>query len=786
MGAPPDVSTEQFLETIFGPDWTESWVCSFGPGIENWKGRRYIPGYVQPGHNNYFSIGIIERPADPKDDRRASDAVVSHHVIFADDIGGKIDAERWDALFAMGFPAPTFKIETSPKNFTWGWVLDAPVMKGDAELVRAVRAVREAFDRLKLSDPLKDDSRYIRLPSGINSKQKYLDEYGFAPAVRLTEWNPDARMNIEQAASMLIGPDWRDKSDADLGLVGAGGSSHAGALERTADLNNPEPIIQLAQELGMNCRQVRAGVVEADCPNIAAHTTRADTGFAFLGRGLMECNHASCQHLRTPDFEQMICDAYDAQQEVKVALGMMRRDEAVTARQFMARASFQWHDTMTGTTAADLMEQADRMALAQYGLSTTFRLSPFALRTSTSSIPPRQWLYGNLFIRGHVSLLVSPGGLGKSSLTLVEALAMVTGRALLGDKPVRPLKVWVHNGEDPFDELDRRLTAAARHHGVSTKDIGEALYVTSGRHLPIKLVSAGRDGITVAQPVIDVLVEMLRSSQVDVLIIDPFVTTHSAPENDNTAMNAAVAAWREIADRAGCAVVLVHHVSKAAALDGNAHGIYGSRGGGALIDGVRSARFLVRMKKEEAQGHGVPESERWRYFRVEDGKSNLAPAANANWLRLASVPLHNGAGDWPDGDVVGVVEAWTPTKATDILTDADLRRVQDAIENAAEPPRADERADGWIGYLVAEVMCVDIGAPSDRKADRSDDQNAARAQVRQWITTWIADGWLARVNVPRQKDGRSTPVIAVGRRLPEQLVVEGDNDNPSDIAVGAA
>lgn len=764
---PVSVTTEDFLQAIFGLNWRDTWVCAFGPGPENWAGRRFIPDYIRDESNNYFCIGTLDGSAD----RRASDAVVSHHLVFADDIGTKVDPEKWEALFVMGFPKPTFRIETSPGNQTWIWVLRHVIGRDDVEEVRALRAVREAFARLGLSDPLKDDARYIRLPSGINSKQKYLDQFGgIAPAVTLVEWNRGATSDLEQMATILLGSDWRDKPDDVLGIKG--GASFAGALQRTADLNDPEPIIQLAIELGMKCEQVRAGVVEAECPNIAAHTTRADTGFAFLGQGLMECSHASCQHLRTPDFARMICDAYDARQEGKAALGLMRPDEPKTADEFLARAAFQYGDAKSGVTAADLAAQAQRMVLAHNNLPSGFALTPETLLTSAAAIPPRQWLYGRQLIRGHVSLLVSPGGLGKSSVVIVDGVAMVIGRPLLGDKPIRPLNVWIWNGEDPPDELKRRLAAVAKKYNITAADLLGRLYLTSGREVPIKIVQAGRDGVSVAQPVVDWVVEMLKSAGVDVLIVDPFVTTHNAPENDNTAMNTAIAAWREVADRAGCAVLLVHHVSKAAALDGDAQGIYGSRGGGAIIDGVRSARFLVRMTKEEAARFGIPDSERWRYFRVQDGKSNLAPAGEAVWMRMDSVPLCNGAGDWPDGDVVGVVETWTPPKATDILTAADLRRVQDAIANAPEAPRADERANGWVGYLVADVMYVDIGNPGDRKTDRTPDQNTGRAQVRQWIASWLADGSLVRERVTRTRDGRPTPVISVGRRAPEDASVE--------------
>jgi hypothetical protein len=361
---PPGISTERFLEITFGPGWRDVWLASFPGWNENWKGQRYAPGYVSPANNNYFAIGLM----DPASNRRASDAVVSHHLFFADDVGTKVDPAKWDAMLAMGFPEPTFKIETSPGNETWIWVLDKPITldedesEDDTGRLRALRVVREALGRLGLSDPLPDDARYIRLPSGINGKPKYRNpDDGAAPRVSLVEWNAGQTADIEQCAAILAGPDWQDKDDDALGIKG--GSSYAGALHRSADLNNPDPVIQLAFELGMNPVQVRAGVVEAECPFMDEHTTRVETGFAFLGNGLMECSHASCQNRRTPDFLRMMCETYDDRQDTKAALGLPLGGPA-TASEFLARATFEYHDRKAGSGVADLVEQAGQMAVA--------------------------------------------------------------------------------------------------------------------------------------------------------------------------------------------------------------------------------------------------------------------------------------------------------------------------------------------------------------------------------------------------------------------------------------
>src|SRR5436305_880618 len=47
-----------------------------------------------------------------------------------------------------------------------------------------------------------------------------------------------------------------------------------------------------------------------------------------------------------------------------------------------------------------------------------------------ADIPPRQFLYGGHLIRQFVSTTVAPGGIGKSSLGILEALAMASGKPL--------------------------------------------------------------------------------------------------------------------------------------------------------------------------------------------------------------------------------------------------------------------------------------------------------------------------------------------------------------------
>lgn len=377
------------------------------------------------------------------------------------------------------------------------------------------------------------------------------------------------------------------------------------------------------------------------------------------------------------------------------------------------------------------------------------RATPFVLRAPTT-IPPRRWLYGRHFIRRYVTTTVSPGGFGKTSLLLVEALAMVTGRPLLGVAAPHPLRVWVWNGEDPQDETERRITAACLHFGISPDEVEGRLFIDSGRDTPIKIASRNRDATVIAEPLVEDLVAEIRERQIDQLIIDPFVASHDVPENDNSAVDRVAKAWGRVAEAGNCGVELVHHVRKAGQGQ-TAYTVEDARGGSALIGAVRSARVLNGMSAEEAAQAGVEPDKRRRFFRVDDGKSNMQPPAEgASWHQLVSVDLGNETPDTP-GDYIGVVTAWALPTLSDALQPDDLRKVQEGI--AAGQYAADVRASNWAGNVVAAVLNMDPTDPGAKK------------RIGALLAMWKKNGALKTETRHNPRTGRDQILIVVGERV---------------------
>jgi hypothetical protein len=58
--------------------------------------------------------------------------------------------------------------------------------------------------------------------------------------------------------------------------------------------------------------------------------------------------------------------------------------------------------------------------------------------------------------------------------------------------------------------------------------------------MPIVIAEQTRDGAKIAVPVVDAVMETIRSNRIDVMTVDPFVSSHRVTENDNNAIEMVV------------------------------------------------------------------------------------------------------------------------------------------------------------------------------------------------------------------------------------------------------
>ena len=347
-----------------------------------------------------------------------------------------------------------------------------------------------------------------------------------------------------------------------------------------------------------------------------------------------------------------------------------------------------------------------------------------------AAIPPREWLLGTRLVRRFVSLLVAPGGVGKSALALASATSLAAGRNILDEHVHHSVPAWVLNLEDPADEAHRRLAALMRLHGIADAELAGRLFLHHGRER--RVVLAEQDGFgPVAYPDRDAVREEARTHGIGLIVVDPFVKSHALQENDNGQMDAAATAWAEVADATGAAVLLVHHTRKAGA-NGPDLGAEAARGAKSLTDAARSAGILSAMTPAEAEQLGVSPAERWRHVRLDDAKANLAPLAAARWFRLATVALGNATPAYPHGDQVAAIEPWRPASPWAAHSPADLNRVLDQIAAGPghgflyAPNRRGRVQSRWAGDVLMQRLGVN------------------EAQAAAMVETWLRSGLLTR------------------------------------------
>lgn len=440
----------------------------------------------------------------------------------------------------------------------------------------------------------------------------------------------------------------------------------------------------------------------------------------------------------------------DAPQLVRQIIDASHRREMVTAGEsIIARAL-----SPSAASAADEMAAAGAELSARAASIGGERQGEGpALMTATpydwtvaSAIAPREAVGpGRHYFRRHTCGTIGAGASAKTSLVLLDAVSAAAGRDLITGATMSRRRVWVWNGEDPLEELQRRIQAIALHYGLTPDDLGDRLFIDSGRNQRMEIARDDRrNGIVIARPHVESIIKTITSNRIDIFIVDPFVSTHGVPENDNGAIDRVAKEFGRIADAANCAVEIVHHVRKT---NGGELTADDARGAVALIAAARSVRVINPMTLDEAAKAGIEPKDRRSYFRVDNAKANLAPAGeHAGWRRVVGVGLGNGTDHYPE-DNVAVVTAWQWPDAFAGMTADDLRAVQNKV--ASGKWRDSVQAADWVGLAVAEVLGLDL------------DDAASKQRVKTLVKGWTDSGALKVVD---GKDAKSNPrkMIEVG------------------------
>jgi len=661
-------------------------------------------------HNTYFEPGIPFR----RSNKKSTEADIAYSLFVCVDCDPKpaessAEAKKrhQEALHSGKVPPPTFYWESGNGAVAfWRRVksikLDSPeaIARAKAENIAMARALggkQDGYDNCQSLDHL------FRVPYTVN----YPDarKIAMGRVIELAgdfKGNPNLRYEPNEFPTIAIA----DKVNSVPTSIG-----HAAPVGELDELSVSDRVKEI----------IRNGKVEGKAKD------KDDSRSAWRFEGVCEMLRAGVPP------ESILGVLTDPQYEISSRALEFGDGAEEYARKEIERAMRKIAASKAEELAADFREPIDTNAGNDEDIETqtsckTIVPTPYVW-TDPKDIPPREWIYRPYYIRKFAGSTVATGGAGKSSLLLAESVAMASGKNLLGVEPEPNLRVWYWNGEDPQDELQRRVQAVLKHYKVTAADIEGRLFIDSGRDLPIRIAELHDGKTKIAVPIVNQMIEAIRDLEIDCIGIDPWVSSHGVPENDNNAIDQVAKKWADIADKTNSHIHISHHTRKTNGMGAMAED---SRGASSLNNAMRTRRVINTMSVAEADKAGILGNSRLSYFKADTaGSSMTKPAEALEWYRFESVKLGNGNGFDVEGDEVGVVVKWDYKPLSLDLSPDDASVAIAALETEG-PWREQSRSAKWAGMAVAKIMDLDLEAKGVKK------------QIEALLTEWVADGSLER------------------------------------------
>ena len=230
-------------------------------------------------------------------------------------------------------------------------------------------------------------------------------------------------------------------------------------------------------------------------------------------------------------------------------------------------------------------------------------------------------------LAGTVGALVSPGGTGKSMLAIELAIFVASGfdiSGFAGDQKYARGDVAYLAAEDPDIAIQHRLHAIGKH----VKDDNVRMHLAEGLAIEPLI---GHQPDVFSDAWFNFIMQMATGRRL--LILDTLRRFHTLDENDSGAMASMLSRLEAISTATGCAIIFLHHASKAAALNGQGDMQQASRGSSVLVDNVRWQMYLSGMSKDEANKNGVDEEMRGFWVKCGISKQNYGQPMSEKWMR---------------------------------------------------------------------------------------------------------------------------------------------------------
>jgi len=235
--------------------------------------------------------------------------------------------------------------------------------------------------------------------------------------------------------------------------------------------------------------------------------------------------------------------------------------------------------------------------------------------------------------RKAVTLLVAAGGVGKSLTALYISTKVCSGQPFAGCKVYGKRVVYL-TLEDDTDRIRARLYRTVN--PQERKAVVDNLSIIDRYGIETHVV-INANGEAKLSPIPDKIIEALRDEKPDVLFVDTLVRSHSVNENDNAQMGVVLVAYERIAKALDCAVILLHHIPKAAVTDKKALNSHLARGAGSITDNARSSLILMHATRNDVDGLILPDPsivDREKLIMLIHGKHNYSAKEPTKWLEM--------------------------------------------------------------------------------------------------------------------------------------------------------
>lgn len=238
------------------------------------------------------------------------------------------------------------------------------------------------------------------------------------------------------------------------------------------------------------------------------------------------------------------------------------------------------------------------------------------------------------FRAGRAALITGLGASSKSTLLKELAIAVTTGKSVLGMNVPRSGKAVLVLAEDTAEDAYRSLDAIFRSMNLTEDEISLAekkLFIFAAAGNDCVLVSS--DSEKVSPRLIQLIDYIQELGNVRLVGLDPAIALTRGRELDEIAQRDLANSVEKIAIETGAAVILISHAAKAVQFQHDVSS-HASRGSGAITDAFRLEVLMRVLTSKEAKEFRISEPQRNRFVRMQVTKANsLSPdLMNPIWL----------------------------------------------------------------------------------------------------------------------------------------------------------